>query len=87
MREVIRSAYRELAIAVILQAMQDVRSTDPMKALDAALWLMGEDAPLFLDEIEINGDLKAWLIAGAKGKLAVRGKEAKINDNQRGETF
>ena len=43
--------WRELGIAVLLQAVLDTRGEDEVRALDAALWLTSEDVPLWLEAV------------------------------------
>lgn len=49
MRDV--GGWRELGIAVLLQAARDVNGNDELKALDAALWLVSDDVPLWLEAV------------------------------------
>lgn len=43
--------WRELGMAVLIQAIQDVRGNDEIIALDAALWLVSDDVPLWLEAV------------------------------------
>jgi hypothetical protein len=44
-------AWRELMAAVIVQAVEDTKSDETEKALDAALWLVSDDMPLWLEAV------------------------------------
>lgn len=44
-------AWRELMAAVLNQAVRDARCNKPEKALDAVLFLTGEDASLWMEAI------------------------------------
>jgi hypothetical protein len=43
------AAVRELARALIAQALRDLQSHDPVKKLDALMWLTGDDFPIWAD--------------------------------------
>ncbi len=47
---------RQLASAVIVQAIRDYRGEDKLAALDAAVFLAGPDAPLWLEGLGLNAD-------------------------------
>lgn len=44
-------AWRQLMAAVLLQAVQDSHSPQPEKALDAVLFLTGNDVPLWCEAV------------------------------------
>jgi hypothetical protein len=44
---------RPLALAVISQALREVRGQNTLKALDAALWISGNDAPWWFEAVGI----------------------------------
>jgi hypothetical protein len=44
---------KPLALAVVSQAIRDLKSNDVIKAVDAALWLMGDDFPTWAEIINI----------------------------------
>jgi hypothetical protein len=46
--------FRALASAVITNALKDARSAELETALDAVLFLTGEDVPLFLDGLDMG---------------------------------
>lgn len=50
--------WKELMQAVVIQAVSDARSDKPEKALDAVLWLVSDDMPLWLEAVGL-GDLDA----------------------------
>ena len=43
------AALRELARAIIAQAVRDLQARNPVKQLDALLWLSGDDFPVWAD--------------------------------------
>ena len=53
-----------LGCAVITQAVKDARDVDPIRALDAALFLVGPDAALWLDELGMDLDPVALVCSG-----------------------
>ena len=63
---------KPLALAVVSQAIRDVQHGDTIQALDAALWLTGEDFPTWAEVIGIPfADGYSALISGAirRGKV------------------
>jgi hypothetical protein len=49
--QVIDTSWRGLMTAVIAQAIADLRASDPVKVLDAILFLMGDDLPLWAEAV------------------------------------
>lgn len=47
---------RRLAAAVVLQALADLRSRDTLRALDASIWLLGDDVSVFLEAAGLDVD-------------------------------
>jgi len=58
--------YRALGAGVILQAFSDLKDDNPLKAIDALLWLIG-DAPLWLEGLGMDND-PVILLASGKAK-------------------
>jgi len=62
--ETIDEAWHSLAADVLLLAIEDVRQTrDPKKRTDTKRWLLSKDAKLFLDFLNIEIDISAWIEA------------------------
>jgi hypothetical protein len=57
--------YKRLAAAVVIAAVRDLRSDEPGRALDAALWLCG-DARFFSESCGLETDPASWLVNGAR---------------------
>ena len=55
--------FRPLGGAIVAQAVRDARSDDPIRALDAALWLVG-DGPIWMDGLGLYADPVAFLTGG-----------------------
>lgn len=55
--------YRALGAGVVLQAFTDLKDDNPLKAIDALLWLIG-DAPLWLDGLGMYYDPIKLLTSG-----------------------
>jgi hypothetical protein len=53
------TGHRALALAVVKRAVHDAHDKDPIKRVDALVWLRHE-APIWLDDIGLNYDLQAW---------------------------
>lgn len=61
--------------AVIVQAVEDTKSKETEKALDAALWLVSDDVPLWLEAVGLP-DLDAL-------KLVTSGRARKVKTSKR----
>ncbi len=48
--------HARLAGAVVIRALQDLRGDDPLNALDAWIWLVLGDGPIFLEAIQFSVD-------------------------------
>jgi len=60
----------ELGTAVLLQAVQDARGKDEVKALDAALWLVSDDLPLWLEAVGLpDADALKLITTGTARKV------------------
>jgi hypothetical protein len=55
--------YRALGAGVVLQAFEDLKGDNPLKAIDALLWLIG-DCPLWLDGLGLDLDPVKLLTTG-----------------------
>jgi hypothetical protein len=55
---------RPLGYAVITQAVRDARDPDPIRALDAAIFLVGPDAALWLEGLGLELDPVALVTSG-----------------------
>lgn len=64
--------WRELGIAVLIQAIQDAKSEDELKALDAALWLVSDDVPLWLEGVGLPDVDALKLVTTGKARKAKR---------------
>jgi hypothetical protein len=63
-------AWRELMAAVIVQAVKDAKSEQPEKALDAVLFLTGEDAPLWMEAVGLpDMDAVKFVTSGRARKV------------------
>lgn len=47
--------YRTLAAAIVLQAVTDLSDKDPIKSLDAFMWLIYGGADIYLEPLDIGG--------------------------------
>ena len=63
-----------LISAVFSQAVRDAKSSDLLKSLDAALWLSGPDAEMFLDAVGFDADPLVLLISGRARKAKTERK-------------
>lgn len=52
--------YRRLSVAIVLQAAKDTTNPDPVKSLDALLWLL-YGADFYLEALDIEGGALAFL--------------------------
>jgi hypothetical protein len=70
---------RRLAAAVITTALRETKARkDPIKALDACLWLTSQDAGLWLDAADLPyGDPLQLLISGRLRKIPTNTKGRK----------
>ena len=69
-------ALRQLAIAVVKRAVTDLKGGDPVAALDAALWLTGKEAPLWMDALDMPfADCVIFVTSGRARKLKKRSFE------------
>jgi len=60
----IKEAWLNLAADVLLLAIEDVRQTrNPKKREETKRWLLSKDAGLFLDILDIQIDIRAWIKA------------------------
>jgi len=59
-----------LMASVYTQAVRDARGGELPQALDAALWLSGPDAPIYLEAVGLDVDPLAILISGRARKLS-----------------
>jgi hypothetical protein len=75
MMEVDLPGWHQLGINVVVQAFVDLRDTDPLRALDALLWLIG-DASLWLEGLGMDNDPVILLTSG-------KVKEVKFGKKQR----
>ncbi len=68
------AGFKPLARAVIVQAVKDMQQgQDPIKALDACLWMLGPDAPLWLDGLGLGDvDALAFVTGGRVRHLGIR---------------
>ena len=65
--------FKALAIAVIIQAIIDLKSDDIARSLDAALWLTSSDMPLWLEAVGLpDVDALAFVTTGRARKLPHR---------------
>lgn len=63
---------KPLALAVVSQAIRDLREADTMSALDAAMWLTSDDFGLWADAMGIPfADGYKLLISGRARKMKV----------------
>lgn len=63
---------KPLALAVVSQAIRDLREGDTVTALDAALWLTGNDFDIWADVMNIPlADGYKLLTSGAARKMKV----------------
>ena len=53
--------YRRLSVAIVLQAAKDMTSPDPIRSLDALLWLLFGGADFYLDILDIEGGAPVFL--------------------------
>lgn len=61
---------KPLALAVVSQAIRDMRGCDPVQALDAALWLTGDDFGVWADVMNIPfADGYKLLTSGAARRM------------------
>jgi hypothetical protein len=60
-------SFERLAFAVVLAAIRDLRCKNLARRLDAALWLINE-APLWIDFLDMKIDPALWLTSGAQLK-------------------
>jgi hypothetical protein len=60
--------WHALGISVVVQAFADLRDPDPLKALDALLWLL-DDSPLWLDGLGWDVDTVKLLTSGKVTKV------------------
>ncbi|HMN00183.1 MAG: hypothetical protein DYG87_03715 [Anaerolineae bacterium CFX3] len=71
MKAVIREHdWRGLMSAVIVQAVEDAKSKETEKALDAALWLVSEDVPLWLEAVGLDCADTIQLVTSGKARKA-----------------
>ncbi len=64
---------RRLAAVTIRQAVNDFRSQDPLRALDAFLWLSGEEADVWFEAASMQGvDRLKFIASGRARRLAGR---------------
>ena len=68
-----KNPWMRLAAGVVKQALKDFHEDDPVKRVDALLFLISPDAPWFLNTLGFNADPLKWLRTGAK--MPKRGKE------------
>lgn len=47
-------AWRDLMAAVIVQAVRDTKDEQPEKAIDAVLFLTGDDAPMWFEAVGMD---------------------------------
>ncbi len=57
--------WERLGFAIVLTAVREVHDTDKLKALDAALWLLGDGTEL-AGFLGMEADPAEWLTKGAK---------------------
>ena len=68
--EVSQEAYKALAVSVIVQAIKDLKDDNIVRSLDAALFLTGEDVPLWLEAVGMpDVDALAFVTSGKARKL------------------
>lgn len=61
-----------LAAGVVLQAGQDLRAGDPVRALDAMAWILSGDISMFLDVLGIHAAPGELLGVLAERRRAIR---------------
>ena len=61
-------AVKGLGMRVVIQAFKDLSDGDPLKALDALLWLL-DDCPLWLDGLGLDLDPVKLLASGKVRRL------------------
>lgn len=61
-------AWRELMAAVLVQAARDARGKEPEKALDAVLFLTGDDAPIWLEVIGLPDTNAIQFVTGGRAR-------------------
>lgn len=64
--------WRPLMRAVILQSLKDVRGADPVRALDALLFLLGLGFDLWLEAVEIDADPLRFVIGVQAPEIKAR---------------
>ena len=65
--------WRALGVSVVVQAFADLHNPNPLTALDALLWLIG-DCPLWLDGLGMDSD-PVMLLTSGKMKAVKYGKK------------
>ena len=68
-----KEGYKALAVSVIVQALKDLKDDNIARALDAALFLTGDDVPLWLEAVGMpDVDVLAFVTSGKARKLKRR---------------
>lgn len=70
--EIIDSSWRGLMAAVIAQSVADLRDPDPVTALDAVLFLTGDDFPLWTEAVGLPDMDGIQFIISGRGRRAKR---------------
>ena len=60
---------RPLICASLVNCVKEVRGKDELRALDAALFLVGPDAPLWFDALGLDVDPLAFVTSGRAGRV------------------